>query len=67
MSTSALVEAPQDDDGPLPLVLENEVYNEPVATRDRSRSQVPEQAAVSSSRRVSVAEPEAERTLTRRP
>ena len=34
--------------------------------RERARSPVPERAAASSSRRVSVAEPEAERTPTRR-
>ena len=58
--TSTHVEPPHEDDGPLPSILEDEVYNEPLAPR------VPERAAASSSRRVSVAEPEAERTPTRR-
>ena len=55
-----------EDDGPLPSILENEVFDEPEARRERSRSPVPERAAASSSRRVSVAEPDAERTPTRR-
>ena len=66
MSTRAPVEIPQEDEGPLPSILEDEVYNAPVAPRERSRSPVPEQTA-SSSRRVSVAEPEAEHTPTRSP
>ena len=55
-----------EDDGPLPSILENEVFDEPEARCERSRSPVPERAAASSSRRVSVAEPDAERTPTRR-
>ena len=66
MSTATHVVPPHEDDGPLPLVLENEVFNEPEARRERSRSPVSERTAASSSRRVSVAEPEAERTPTRR-
>ena len=42
------------------------MFDEPAARRDRSRSPVPERAAASSSRRISVAEPDAERTPTRR-
>ena len=64
--TSTRVEPSHKDDGPLPSILENEVFDEPEATRERSRSPVPERAAASSSRRVSVAEPDAERTPTRR-
>ena len=66
MSTSTHVAPPHEDDGPLPSILENEVFDELEATRERSRSPVPERAAASSSRRVSVAEPDAERTPTRR-
>ena len=66
MSTSAHVAPSHEDDGPLPSILENEVFDEPEARRERSRSPVPERAAASSSRRVSVAEPDAERTPTRR-
>ena len=66
MSTAIHIVPPHADDGPLPSVLENEVFNEPEARRERSRSPVRERAAASSSRRVSVAEPEAERTPTRR-
>ena len=65
-STSTHAEPSHEDDGPLPSILENEVYSEPAVTRERSRSPVPERAAASSSRRVSVAEPDAERTPTRR-
>ena len=65
MSTSAHVAPSHEDDGPLPSILENEVFDEPEARRERSRSPVPERAAASSSRRVSVAEPDAERTPTR--
>ena len=60
------MEPTHEDDGPLPSILENEVLDEPEASRERSRSPVPERAAASSSRRVSVAEPDAERTPTRR-
>ena len=62
MSTAAAthVVPPHKDDGPLPLP------NEPTRKREHSRSPVPERAAASSSRRVSVAEPEAERTPTGR-
>ena len=67
MLTATHVVPPHEDDGPLPSILENEAFNEPEARRERSRSPVPERAAASSSRRVSVAEPEAERTPTRRP
>ena len=67
MSTRAPVEVPKRDDGPLPSVLEDEVYNKPEAPRESSRSQLPQRAAASCGRRVSVAEPEAERTPTRRP
>ena len=42
------------------------MINEPTARRERSRPPVPERAAASSSRRVSVAGPEAERTPTSR-
>ena len=42
------------------------MFNEPIALHERSSSPVPERAAASSSRRVSVAEPEAESTPTRR-
>ena len=42
------------------------MFNEPLAPRERSRSPVPERAAASSSKRVSVAEPEADRIHTRR-
>ena len=42
------------------------MFHEPTAPRERSRSPVPERAAASSNRRVTVAEPEAERTLIRR-
>ena len=42
------------------------MFHEPTARRERSRPPVPERAAASSSRRVSVAEPEADRTPTRR-
>ena len=66
MSTATHVVPRHDDDGQLPSILENEVFNEPEARRERSRSPVPERAAASSSRRASVAEPEAERTPTRR-
>ena len=66
MSTAAHVVPPYEDDGPLPSILETGVFNEPEARPERSRSPVPERAAASSSRRVSVAEPEAERTPTRR-
>ena len=66
MSTSTHVAPSHEDDGPLPSNLENEVFDEPEARRERSRSPVPERAAASSSRRVSVAEPDAERTPTRR-
>ena len=66
MSTSTHVAPPHEDDGPLPSILENEVFDEPEARRERSRSPVPERAAASSSRRVSVAEPDVERTPTRR-
>ena len=66
MSTSTHVAPPPEDDGPLPSVLENDVFDEPEARRERSRPPVPERAAASSSRRVSVAEPDAERTPTRR-
>ena len=53
MSTAAHVVPPHDDDdGPSPSILENEVFNEPEARRERSRSPVPERAAASSSRRV---------------
>ena len=55
-----------EDDGPLPSILENEVFDEPEARRERSRSPVPGRAAASSSRRASVAEPDAERTPIRR-
>ena len=65
-STSTHAEPSHEDDGPLPSILENEEYSEPAVTRERSRSPVPERAAASSSRRVSVAEPDAERTPTRR-
>ena len=67
LSTSAPVEVPQDD-GPLPSILEDEIYTEALAPRERSRFPVPERAAASSSssRRVSVAESEADRTPTRR-
>ena len=65
-STSTRAEPSHEDDGPLPSILENEVFREPAVTRERSRSPVPERAAASSSRRVSVAEPDAERTPTRR-
>ena len=66
MLTTTHVVPPHEDDGPLPSILENEVFDEPEARRERSRSPVPERAAASSSRRVSVAEPDAERTPTRR-
>ena len=66
MSTATHVGPSHEDDGPLPSILENEVFDEPEARRERSRSPVPERAAASSSRRVSVAEPDAERTPTRR-
>ena len=66
MSTSTHVAPSHEDDGPLPSILENEVFDEPEARRERSKSPVPERAAASSSRRVSVAEPYAERTPTRR-
>ena len=66
LSTATHVVPPHEDDGPLPSILENEVFNGPTARRERSRSPVPERAAASSSRRVSVAEPDAERTPTRR-
>ena len=66
MSTSTHVAPSHEDDGKLPSILENEVFDEPEARRERSRSPVPERAAASSSRRVSVAEPDAERTPTRR-
>ena len=57
---------PYEDDGPLPSILENEVFSAYTARRERPRSPVPERAAASSSRRVGVAEPEAERTPIRR-
>ena len=66
MSTATHVVPPHEDDGPLPSILENEVFNEPEARRERSRSPVPERAAAGSRRPVSVAEPEAECTPTRR-
>ena len=66
MSTSTHVAPSHEEDGPLPSILENEVFDEPEARRERSRSPVPERAAASSSRRVSVAEPDAERTPTQR-
>ena len=66
MSTATHVVPPHEDDGPLPSILENEVFNEAEARRERLRSPVAERAAASSSRHVSVAEPEAERTPTRR-
>ena len=66
MSTATHVEPTPEDDGPLASIFENEVSNEPTVPRERSRSPVPERAAASSSRRVSVAELEAERTPTRR-
>ena len=66
LSTDTHVEPPHEDDGPLPSILEKNVFHEPTARRERSRSPVPERAAASSSRRASVAEPEAERTPTRR-
>ena len=66
MSTSTHVAPSHEDDGPSPSILANEVFDEPEARRERSRSPVPERAAASSSRRVSVAEPDAERTPTRR-
>ena len=66
LSPATHVVPPNEDDGPLPSLLENEVFNELTARRERSRSPVPERAAASSSRRASVAEPEAERTPTRR-
>ena len=66
MSTAIHVVPPHEDDGPLPSILENEVLNEPEARRERSSSRSPVRAAASSSRRVSVAEPEAKRTPTRR-
>ena len=66
MSTATHVVPPHEDDGPLPSILESEVFNEPEARRERSRSPVTEQAPASSSRRASVAEPKAERTPTRR-
>ena len=62
MSTSTHVAPSREDDGPLPSILENEVFDEPEAGRERSRSPVPERAAASSSRRVSVAEPDASET-----
>ena len=49
MSTSIHVAPPHEDDGPLPSI-ENEVFDEPEARRERSRSPVPERAAASSSR-----------------
>ena len=66
MSKATHVVPPHEDNGPVPSILENEVVNETEARRERSRSPVPERAAASSSRRVSVEEPEAERTPTRR-
>ena len=66
MSTATHVVPPHEDGGPLPSILENEVFNKPTAPRERSRSAVPERAAASSSRRVTVGEPEAEHTPTRR-
>ena len=66
MSTSTHVAPPHEDDGPLPSILANEVFDEPEARRERSRSPVPERAAASSSQRVSIAEPDAECTPTRR-
>ena len=54
MSTATHVAPPQEDDGPLPSILENKVFDEPEARRERSRSPVPERAAASSSRRVIV-------------
>ena len=54
MSTSTHVAPSHEDDGPLPSILENEVFDEPEARRERSRSPVPERAAASSSRRVSL-------------
>ena len=60
LSTSTHVELTHED------VLEDEFYNEPAVPRELSRSPVPERAAASSSRRVGVAEPEAERTPGRR-
>ena len=66
MSTSTHVAPPHEDDGPLPSIFENEVFDGPEARRERSRSPVPERAAASSRRLVSVAEPDAERTPTRR-
>ena len=55
LSTDTHVVPTHKDDGPLPSILENEAFNEPTARRERSRSPVPERAAASSSRRVSVA------------
>ena len=66
ISTATHVVPPREDDGPLPSILENEVFNEPEERRECSRSPVPEGAAASSSRRVCVAEPEAECTPTQR-
>ena len=66
MSTATHVGPSHENDGPLASILENEVFDEPEARRECSRSPVPERAAASSSRRVSVAEPDAERTPTRR-
>ena len=63
LSTDTHVVPPHEDDGPLPSILGKEVFNQPTTRRERSRSPVPERAAASSSRRVSVAEPEAERLL----
>ena len=66
ISTATHVVPPHEDDGPLPSVLENEAFEEPEARRERSRCPVPERAGACYSSRVSVAEPEAERTPTRR-
>ena len=38
MSIATHVVPPHEDDGPLPSMLENEVFNEPEARRERSRS-----------------------------
>ena len=48
MSTATHVGPPHEDDGPLPSILENEVFDELKARRERSRSPVPERAAASS-------------------
>ena len=42
LSTDTHVVPPHENDGPLPSVLENEVFNEPTAPRERSGSPVPE-------------------------